>query len=116
MAKFIVSKSYQLSKQYAAEVVKHSESVEFEGTAMDAHVVGIALNEKVRALVWGDAVSSGIISKEDAEIYVNVSRSMLELAKSKAAEGISEDAQGLVVGTILVAEDILNSIDEVINS
>lgn len=107
MAEFTVSYAYTLAKEFSKEKNEKQESLKFEGTAEEADILGILVAEKVKLQVYMDALNNGTIPKEDGQIYAQLSEAMIERAKSKMDNGVTEANQALIVSYIAIVEELL---------
>lgn len=111
---YVISKGYKIAKAYSSEVVEVHESITINGTPEESSLLSRILGEKVKLIVWLDALALGIRPAEELEPLTLVSKSQLTGIKEEISESdsISEENLTEIVGQILVTETYLTMLED----
>lgn len=111
---YVISKGYKIAKAYSSEVVEVHESITINGTPEESSLLSRILGEKVKLIVWLDALALGIRPAEELEPLTLVSKSQLMGIKEEISESdsISEENLTEIVGQILVTETYLTMLED----
>lgn len=111
---YVISKGYKVAKAYSSEVVEVQESITINASPVEASLLSRILGEKVKIIVWLDALSLGIRPAEELEPLTNVTKAQLAGIKAEVSESdsISDDNLTEIVGQILVTETYLTMLEE----
>lgn len=111
---YVISKGYKIAKAYSSEVVEVHESITITGTPEESSLLSRILGEKVKLIVWLDALALGIRPAEELEPLTLVSKSQLIGIKEEISESdsISEENLTEIVGQILVTETYLTMLED----
>lgn len=110
----VISRGYKVAKQYSSEVVETHETVTINGSALEASLLNRIVGEKVKIIIWLDALALEILPAEEIEPRLAVSKAMIQGLKQELSdpEEISEENLSELVGQILVAESYIVMLDE----
>ena len=111
---YVISKGYKIAKAYSTEVVEVHESITINASPVEASLLSRILGEKVKIIVWLDALSLGIRPAEELEPLTNVTKAQLAGIKDEVSESdsISEENLTEIVGQFLVTETYLTMLEE----
>lgn len=111
---YVISKGYKIAMAYSTEVVEVHESITINGTPEESSLLSRILGEKVKLIVWLDALALGIRPAEELEPLTLVSKSQLMGIKEEISESdsISEENLTEIVGQILVTETYLTMLED----
>lgn len=111
---YVISKGYKIAKAYSSEVVEVHESITINASPEEASLLSRILGEKVKIIVWLDALALGIRPAEELEPLTNVAKAQLAGIKAEVSESdaISEANLTEIVGQILVTETYLTMLEE----
>lgn len=111
---YVISKGYKIAMAYSTEVVEVHESITITGTPEESALLSRILGDKVKLIVWLDALALGIRPAEELEPLVNVVKLQLTGIKEEISESNDISAENMteIVGQILVTETYLTMLEE----